>query len=93
MENEKIKAIVKEAIEEDKKERIQAHIDHFIIGVLGGVFFIMFLLIAALFSFGFIGGTIFGIGIFLDAGTMGLLVSAASDVRKKQIEEDKKKSR
>lgn len=91
MKDEQIKVLIKEAIEDDRKERIEAHKDHFIIGVLGGLFFVIFLLIAALFSFGFIGGMIFGIGIFLDAGTMGLLVWSAYDVRKKQFKENKLK--
>ena len=93
MENEKIKAIVKEAIEEERKERIEAHIDHFIIGVFGGFFFSIFLVIAALFNFGFIGGIILGIGTLIDAGIIWMLVDAASDVRKKQFKENKKKSR
>ena len=93
MADEHIKALIKEAIEKDRKERIQARIDHFIIGLLGALFFVMFFVIAALFSFGFIGGMILGIGILLDAGIMGMLVSGASDVRKKQFKENKCSSR
>ena len=85
MENEKIKALVKEAIEEDRKERVQAHIDHFGIGIAGAVFFFIFLGFAALFSFGFIGGMIFGIGIFLDFDIILILVVEAFNERKKQV--------
>ena len=83
-----IKDLIKEVLEENRIERIEAHTDHFIIGVLGGFFFSIFLVIAALFSFGFIGGIILGIGTLIDAGIIWMLVDAASDVRKEKFEKN-----
>ena len=55
MENEKIKALVKEAIEEDRKERSkqirQAILDPLLSGTIGALFFVAFLIfIVALFG-------------------------------------------
>ena len=73
MENEKIKALVKEAIEEERKERSkqirQAILDPLLSGTIGALFFVAFLIfIVALFkAFPFMIGVAVAVLAIIDA--------------------------